>query len=179
MHFPRLETLIVTTGDPWELGDLAASLSPSRFPVLRRLELRVRSPANLPAETFVTTTDIVAAFASRTPPLPLTVVADHVSTDSRRLQFADLPLPAVDRPGHRRRSLVPSIFLRDPFSRGYSWFSAQDQDLAVHSRRALEPLLDQMREMIREATKLEDYTQLRRLAHALQPCELLRIERNA
>ena len=177
-HFPQLETLIVTTGDSAELGDLAVSLSPTRFPVLRRLELRVRSPANPPAEVFATTTDVVAAFASRPLP-PLTVVADSVSTDFRRLQIDTSPLPAVDQTDHHRHSLVPSILLCDPFSRGYSWLSAEDQDLARHSRQTLEPLLDQVREMIHEAVKLDDCVQLRRVAHALQPCELLRIERNA
>jgi hypothetical protein len=106
-------------------------------------------------------------------------VAASVLTDSHRLEIADSPLPAVDRPDHNRHSLVPSIFLRDPFSRGYSGAPARDEDVAMYSRQALEPLLDRTREMIQEALQANDHAQLRRVAHALQPCELLRIERNA
>jgi hypothetical protein len=177
-HFPRLESLLVTTGDPAELGDLAASLSPTKFPVLRHFELRVRSPGTLPTD--VSASKVIGAFASRPLSLPpLTVVADSVLTDSHRLEIADSPLPAVDRPDHNRHSLVPSIFLRDPFSRGYSGFRARDEDVAMYSRQALEPLLDRTREMLQEALQANDHAQLRRVAHALQPCALLRIERNA
>ena len=69
--------------------------------------------------------------------------------------------------------------LRDPFSRGYAGFPARDEDVAMYRRRALEPLLDRTREMIQEALQANDHAQLRRVAHALQPCELLRIKRNA
>ncbi|KWU43297.1 hypothetical protein RHOSPDRAFT_26432 [Rhodotorula sp. JG-1b] len=69
--------------------------------------------------------------------------------------------------------------LRDPFSRSYAGFPARDEDVAMYRRRALEPLLDRTREMIQEALQANDHAQLRRVAHALQPCELLRIKRNA
>jgi hypothetical protein len=44
---------------------------------------------------------------------------------------------------------------------------------------ALVPLLDRMRGMVHEALELGDWVQLTRIAQALQPCELLRIERDA
>jgi hypothetical protein len=175
VQFPHLETLLVTTGHPASLGKLTASLSPVQFPVLRHLELRARSPGNrLPPAI---ATNVTGAFAARD--VPFTVVVDRVSTDVRRYRVDDSPLPATTRPDRDIRPLVPENILRDPFSQDASgdlW--PQHDHLAFYSRDVLEPLLNRMRDMLHEAVQTNDYVQLSRVAHALQRCELLRIERD-
>ncbi|GAA5970477.1 hypothetical protein JCM8115_004427 [Rhodotorula mucilaginosa] len=152
-HFPHLETLVASHTYLVRTDDFVNSISPTVFPVLRHLELRTRYGAPPASSQEATLTDLAAAFASCNS-LPLaTVSADAVSTNPTRFRLGDSPLPAANRPGHHRRSLIP--------------------------QKTIEPLLDRMRDMVYESLQVNDYVQLARIAWALQPCELLRIERDA
>lgn len=126
-------------------------------------------------------TDLAAAFASRNS-LPLANIStDAVSTNPTRFRLGDSPLPAANRPGHHRRSLIPSDILQDPATCRRQALQSQNRHgvFPMYSHETIEPLLDRMRDTVHESLLVNDYVQLPRVAQALQPCELLRIERDA
>ncbi|MBZ6370715.1 MAG: hypothetical protein LBE44_02160 [Microbacterium hominis] len=180
-HFPHLETLVASHTYLVRTDDFVNSISPTVFPVLRHLELRTRYGAPPASSQEATLTDLAAAFASCNS-LPLaTVSADAVSTNPTRFRLGDSPLPAANRPGHHRRSLIPSDILQNPARCRRQALQSPDRhvNFPVYSQKTIEPLLDRMRDMVYESLQVNDYVQLARIARALQPCELLRIERDA
>lgn len=175
-QFPHLETLIATTTYLDDVEGFASSIAPAAFPALRRLELRTRSPARpLHGPTL---TNLTAAFASRS--VPPRIVTDIVfESVSRFRHLDDVPFSAMNRPGGNRRSLVPSYIAYNPYQYRQVALDSRHADFSLYKSRAIDPLLDRMRDMADEALQMTDYVQLTRIAQALQPCELLRVERGA
>lgn len=177
LHFPQLEALRLTTIFREDLDAFATSISPTAFPVLQRLELRTRSTGDPLQQAAVA--DLMTVFGPRTPPVQIS--ADSVSVDVAHLRLGDGQLPAINRHSRNRRSLIPPSIVHDPdLSRHHAIYAPMRAiDFWLYKTRAIDPLLARMLDMSDEAYSSHDYVQLRRIAHALQPCELLRIERDS
>ncbi|KWU43268.1 hypothetical protein RHOSPDRAFT_35143 [Rhodotorula sp. JG-1b] len=180
VHFPRLETFVVTAASPEGLDNVVSTLLPASFPVLRCLELRTEDTGEPLQEATIDC--MTSTFAASSRSRPLEIRADVVSADTVSMfRIGDGRLPAMNRPGCTRRSLVPPSIVRDPgTSRLEAIYSeTRHVDFPSYKSQVIDQLLDRMRDMADEALQASDYVQLTRIAQALQPCELLRIERDS
>lgn len=121
----------------------------------------------------------MTVFDPRTPSPEIS--ADIVSVDVAHLRLGDGQLPAINRHGRNRRSLIPPSLVHDPdLSRHHTIYAPMRAvDFWWYKSRAIDPLLTRMLDMSDEAYRSYDFVQLRRIAQALQPCELLRSERDS
>lgn len=176
-HFPHLETLVATMSGLGATRGFASSVSSAAFPALRHLELRTRSPSR-PLEAS-TLNNLAAAFASR--PVPPRIATDIVLEYLPFSRLDDLPLPAMNRPGSNRRSLVPSSMWHKPheYRESAVYPHTRYSDYSSFKSHAIDPILARMRDMADGALQTHDYVQLTRIAEALHQCELLRIERDS
>lgn len=176
-HFPHLESLVATMSCSVATRGFASSVSEAAFPALRHLELRTRSPSGpLDASTL---DKLAAAFGWRS--VPPRIATDVVLEYLPFSRLDDLPLPAMNRPGGSRRSLVPSSIRHNPneYRQSAVYPDTRHSDYSSFKSHAIDPILDRMRDMADEALEMTDYVQLTRIAGALQQCELLRIERDS
>ena len=179
VHFPRLETFVVTAASPEGLDNVVSTLLPASFPVLRCLELRTEDTGEPLQEATIDC--MTSTFAASSRSRPLEIRADVVSADVSMFRIGDGRLPAMNRPGCTRRSLVPPSIVRDPGTSGLEAIYSETRhvDFPSYKSQVIDQLLDRMRDMADEALQASDYVQLTRIAQALQPCELLRIERDS
>jgi hypothetical protein len=184
IHFPQLETLVVTAASPTDLDKVVSTLVPASFPGLRRLELRtghaVGEHSGEPPQE-ATIDRMTSTFAASSRSRLLEILADVVAVDVSSFRIGDGRLPATNQPGRTRRSLIPPSIVRDPGTTRIEaiYSETRHDDFPLYKNQEIDPLLDRMRDMADEALQTTDYVQLTRIAQALQPCELLRIERDS